>query len=60
MFWRDIRAVFTAGSAADFRNAVAAGVDELADFPGNGHGVIKSPELFQITAEGDAIGQPGR
>ena len=38
-------------SAADFRNAVAAGVDELAHFPGNGYGVIKSPELFQITAE---------
>jgi hypothetical protein len=38
-------------SAADFRNAVAAGVDELAHFPGNGYGVIKSPELYQITAE---------
>ena len=38
-------------SAADFRNAVAAGVDEVAHFPGNGYGVIKSPELFQITAE---------
>jgi hypothetical protein len=38
-------------SAADFRNAVAAGVDEIAHFPGNGYGVIKSPELFQITTE---------
>jgi hypothetical protein len=38
-------------SAADFRNAVAARVDEIAHFPGNGYGLIKSPELFQITAE---------
>jgi hypothetical protein len=38
-------------SAADFRNAVAAGVDEIAHFPGNGYGVIKSPELFRITTE---------
>jgi Amidohydrolase family len=38
-------------SAADFRNAVAARVDEIAHFPGNGYGLIKSPELFRITAE---------
>jgi hypothetical protein len=38
-------------SAADFRNAVAAGVDELAHFPGNGYGLMKSPEHFEITAE---------
>jgi hypothetical protein len=40
-------------SAADFRNAVAAGADEIAHFPGKGYGVVKSAELFQITA-GDA------
>jgi hypothetical protein len=38
-------------SAADFRNAVASGADELAHFPGNGYGVVKSAELYQITAE---------
>ena len=38
-------------SAADFRTAVAAGVDELAHFPGNGYGLMKSPEQFEITAE---------
>jgi Amidohydrolase family len=38
-------------SAADFRNAVAAGVDEVAHFPGNGYGVVKSADQFRITAE---------
>jgi imidazolonepropionase-like amidohydrolase len=38
-------------SAADFRNAIAAGADELAHLPGNGFGVVKSAELFQITTE---------
>jgi hypothetical protein len=38
-------------SAADFRNAVAAGVDELAHFPGDGYGLMKSSEQFEITAE---------
>ncbi len=37
-------------SAADFRNAVAAGADELAHFPGNGYGVVNLAEQFQITA----------
>ena len=40
-------------SAADFRNAVAAGADEIAHFLGKGYGVVNSAELFQITA-GDA------
>jgi hypothetical protein len=38
-------------SAADFRNAVLARVDEIAHFPGNGYGLMKSPEPYEITAE---------
>lgn len=38
-------------SAADFRNAVAAGVDEVAHFPGDGYQAGMPVEQFLITPE---------
>jgi hypothetical protein len=36
--------------AADFRNAIAAGADEIVHLPGTGYQADKTPKEFQITA----------
>jgi hypothetical protein len=48
---RGLRVAVHIYSAADFRAAVAAGVDEIAHLPGTGYRQSLPPEEFRITAE---------